>query len=60
MKNEKLEQFEKSIESKKVAIIGLGVSNIPLIDYFYKNGAYVTIFDNRKEEELSEDIISKI
>ena len=60
MKNEKLENFEKNIELKKVAIIGLGVSNIPLIDYFYKNGAYVTVFDNRKEEELSEDIISKI
>lgn len=60
MKNEKLEQFEKSIKSKRIAIIGLGVSNIPLIDSFHKLGAYVTIFDNRKEDDVSEEIIAKI
>ena len=60
MINKKLEEFENSLKSKKVAIIGLGVSNIPLIDYMYEKGALVTIFDNRKEEELSEEIINKI
>lgn len=60
MKNEKLEQFEKSIKSKRIAIIGLGVSNIPLINYMHEKGALVTIFDNRREEELSEEIIKKI
>lgn len=60
MKNEKLEQFEESIKSKKVAIIGLGVSNIPLIDYMHEKDAIVTIFDNRREEELSKEIINKI
>ena len=60
MENKKLEEFEKNIKSKKVAIIGLGVSNIPLIDYLYKLGAIVTIFDNRKEKELSDEIVSKI
>ena len=60
MVNERLEKFENNIKSKKVAIIGLGVSNIPLIDYLYKLGAIVTIFDNRKEKELSEEITSKI
>ena len=34
--NEKLEQFNKEIEGKRVAIIGIGVSNIPLLKYFYK------------------------
>ena len=60
MINKKLEEFENTLKSKKVAIIGLGVSNIPLIDYMYEKGALVTIFDNRKEEELSEEIINKI
>ena len=30
--NKKLEEFNNYIKGKKVAIIGLGVSNIPLID----------------------------
>ena len=60
MENKKLEEFEKNIKSKKVAIIGLGVSNIPLIDYMYEKGAIVTIFDNRNVEDLSEEITSKI
>ena len=34
--NEKLEEFNNYIKGKKVAIIGLGVSNIPLIDELYK------------------------
>lgn len=60
MINKKLEEFENSLKSKEVAIIGLGVSNIPLIDYMYEKGALVTLFDNRKQEELSEEIINKI
>ena len=31
--NEKLNEFNKNIKEKKVAIIGLGVSNKPLIEY---------------------------
>ena len=35
--NEKLEEFNKFLDGKKVAIIGMGVSNVPLLDYFYLN-----------------------
>ena len=38
-KNQKLEDFEKNLKFKKVAVIGLGVSNIPLIDYLYEKHA---------------------
>ena len=31
--NKKLEEFNQYIQFRKIAIIGLGVSNIPLIDY---------------------------
>ena len=33
--NEKLEEFNNSIKDKRVAIIGLGTSNLPLRDYLY-------------------------
>ena len=35
MENKKLEEFENYIRGKNVAIIGMGVSNIPLLDYLY-------------------------
>ena len=44
-KNEKLEEFEEYIKNKKVAVIGMGVSNIPLLDYMQNKGAKVTVFD---------------
>ena len=59
-KNVKLEEFEEYIRFRKVAIIGLGVSNIPLLDYMYQKKARVTIFDEREIEEIPNDIIQKI
>ena len=38
-KNEKLEEFNKYIQFRRVAIIGLVVSNLPLLDYMYENKA---------------------
>lgn len=58
--NAKLIEFENYVKQKKIAIIGLGVSNIPLLDYFHNLGAYVTVFDNRKMEEIPKDILDKI
>ncbi len=59
-KNEKLEKFEKDLTSKKVAVIGLGVSNIPLIDYLHQKRADVTVFDDREESKIDSKIIEKI
>lgn len=59
-KNEKLEKFEKTLSNQKIAVIGLGVSNIPLIDYLFNNHADVSVFDDREEEKLSKEVISKI
>lgn len=58
--NEKLEEFNHFITGKKIAIIGIGVSNIPLLDYFYEKGAKVTVFDNRKLEEIDKIALEKI
>ena len=59
-KNEKLEEFERYIKGKKVAIIGIGVSNIPLLDYFQKLGALVTVFDKKNIDDIDKQIIDKI
>lgn len=58
--NTKLEEFNKYIKGKKVAIIGLGVSNLPLIDYLYEKEAKVTIFDNKEKDKISNEILNKI
>lgn len=58
--NEKLKEFEKYIKGRKVAIIGLGVSNLPLIDYFHKKKSNVTVFDSREIGEIPKEIIDKI
>lgn len=60
MENKKLEEFERYIEGRKVAIIGMGVSNAPLLDYFYQLHARVTIFDKKEISQISEEIMHKI
>lgn len=58
--NEKLKEFNEFIKFRKVAVIGLGVSNLPLLDYLYEKKAQVTVFDDRTIDEISKDIINKI
>lgn len=58
--NERLKEFEMYIESRAVAIIGIGISNLPLIDYFYEKKSKVTIFDSKEIDEIPNDIIDKI
>ena len=58
--NEKLIEFEEYIKNRKVAIIGLGVSNLPLIDYFHEKKSIVTVFDSREIGEISREIIDKV
>lgn len=59
-KNKKLEEFNKNLFNKKVAIIGLGVSNLPLIDYMYDKKAKVTVFDEKEEDKMPKEIMNKI
>ena len=58
--NEKLEEFNQFIKNRKVAIIGLGVSNLPLIDYFHEKKAKVTVFDSRAITDLPKEIMDKV
>lgn len=58
--NEKLQEFERFIQNKTVAIIGLESSNLPLLDYFCNKGSKVTVFDNRTIDEIDNAILDKI
>ncbi|MBR3132678.1 MAG: UDP-N-acetylmuramoyl-L-alanine--D-glutamate ligase [Clostridia bacterium] len=58
--NEKLNEFNNYLKGRNVAVIGLGVSNIPLIDYLRKYKANVTVFDKRTIEKIDKSIMDKL
>lgn len=58
--NEKLKEFNEFLKGRKVAVIGLGVSNIPLIDYLKKYRADVTVFDKRNIDDIDKSIMDKV
>lgn len=58
--NEKLEKFNRFCYGKKIAIIGLGVSNIPLLEYFFELNCRISVFDNRNISDLPVDLQQQI
>lgn len=46
--------FKEEIRGKKVAVVGIGISNIPLIEFLLKLGAEVSAFDKRPIDKLDE------
>ncbi len=51
---EKINAFRQEIKNKKVSVIGIGISNRPLIDFLLDCGALVTAHDMKTEEQLGE------
>lgn len=52
--NKKLSAFNNKLKNSRIAIIGLGVSNLPLLDYLYELNCDVTIFsDNLIDIDLT-------
>ena len=45
-------EFIQSIKEKNIDVIGIGISNIPLINLLCDNGAFVSAFDRRSREQL--------
>ena len=43
-----IDNCNRKMLDKKIAIIGIGVSNVPLLDYLYQLNAYVTVFDKKE------------
>ena len=58
--NEKLIEFNNYLKGRNVAVIGLGVSNIPLIDYLHNIGSIVTVFDSKEIDDIDNKILDKI
>ena len=58
--NKKLEEFNNYLKGRKVAVIGLGVSNIPLISYLHDLKSEVTVFDNKEIDQIDNDLINQI
>ena len=50
-----LYEYIENLKDKKIAVIGVGVSNTPLIEKLLKQGCNVTACDKRTAEELGED-----
>ena len=49
-----LPEYVDSIKDKSIAVIGIGVSNTPLLELLLQNGCKVTACDRRSFEELGE------
>ena len=58
--NSKLEEFNNFLDGKRVAIIGLGISNIPLIEYMHEIGAEVVVFDERPIDKIENEVMNKV
>ena len=58
--NEKLKEFNTYLKNRRVAVIGLGVSNLPLLEYLYNLSSKVTVFDDRTMEQIPKEVMNKI
>lgn len=51
----KLDEFKYNVTGKNITVIGIGISNLPLIKYLVSLGANVTACDRRSAEDLGEN-----
>ena len=51
----KLDEFKHNVAGKNIIVIGIGISNLPLIKYLVSLGANVTACDRRSAEDLGEN-----
>lgn len=54
--NIKLNEFKENIKGKRVAVLGIGISHIPLIKYLSRHGVDITAFDKSDENKLKDVI----
>ncbi len=57
--NNALEEFKAFVKDKNIAIMGMGVSNTPLIQYLMNLDANITVFDKKTEDELDKGVIEE-
>lgn len=57
--NRDFNDFKKFINGKKTAVVGMGISNRPLIHFLVELGAKVTAFDKKNREALGENVVNE-
>lgn len=53
--NQKYQEYINDLKSKKIAIIGAGVSNLPLIKILKDNNCNITVFDQKDLDNMEEN-----
>lgn len=53
--NQKYQKFINELQTKKIAIIGAGVSNLPLIEILHKASCDITVFDKKELIDMKEE-----
>lgn len=53
--NKKYQEFINYLKTKKIAIIGAGVSNLPLIKILKKENCDITLFDKKELNQMEEN-----
>ena len=54
MSSKKFDAFKEYVKDKKITVVGIGISNLPLIKFLCENGAIVTACDKKTQAELGE------
>ena len=57
MSSKKFDAFKEYVKGKKITVVGIGISNFPLIELLCKHGADVTACDKKTAAELGETAI---
>ena len=60
MLNISIEAFKKTMIGKKVSVVGIGISNLPALEFLSGCGAVITACDKRKEEDMDPDVLEKV
>ena len=50
-----LTEYNNKLKSSKIAILGLGVSNIPLLEYLHNLGCDVVVFNTKPLDKNLKD-----
>ena len=60
MINPNYEMLKNYVIGKKIGIVGMGVSNLPILNLFYENGAILTAYDKRTRDKIDDKTFSDI
>lgn len=60
MFNANYELFKTFIKGKKVSVLGLGISNVPAIEFLSKLGAIVCGCDKKTEDKFKPDVLKSL